>query len=613
MNDENIHKEQLLTEYAFIRFCNEGYLGDEGRLEITKKLLDAAKKDGLMMPLLRARQELVAADGRPVKGEMETYYSPHQLFLLVGLRRNVIKKGRLCSKETLAWARVPTRTVLWSSRFGFVVNADTGEPLGLSNDLDIPRIAAKFHDFMRLLHSLPQTNEAEKIDYHRERYFSAAPKVHFVLDAIKKDGKLLKQYGLVKEDLVLLRRFIGELAATMDPLEHWYYYIERHPQWRKDKLKGDALLAQELYLTESLVTDVLEIVAGPQPSLVELLHEGSPRSSLTPSIEYAQGCDTRALQAGIDNLRAWSSKRENKQFLPESFVERLAEVEKHLKAFIKRYGDRSYLHGVIRSVELEDIPLDDLDPTSQEQVKSRMSRYQNTRIGKDGKEHFRTSFWDELNAEGNLSWEERKALDYKWEQQSEVARAIEDRLTSIQRELWEIAGPISEGLISKESEAWRESQNPYGQLRDKETDQKLYELAKSWVPIKDGLSDVIKPFGLAYCKVCRQRPVQLHYADGDRQPSTQPICDECFKKVTSGALEMTEEDWKLAKQGEWLCDFCTPPRVLYKFVHQNVISLSTKNNVPIKVQLDYGRAVLEAKCPKCGRVQQKAVDWGWSN
>ncbi len=603
MSDENIHKDELLSEDAFIRFCNRGYLADEDRLQVTKKFIDAAKKDRLIAPLLSVKEEQTTQEGKIVKRKVD-YYSPHQLFLLVGLRRNIIKKGRLSSARQMAWAAVPTRTVLWGAQYSYTVNSETGEPLGVPSQLDIPQIAKHLHNFLRLVHSQPQTNEADKIDYHRERYFNGAPKVRFVFDALEEGKVKLSNFDLKEEDLVQLRYLIGQLATNIDPMEHWYYYIEKHPQWRKDKLKGDALLAQELYLTETIVVDVLSVATGkPQPSLVELLHEGSPRSMLTPSIEYAQGCDAKAMQAGINNLRGWGAKKENKEFKPEGFEERLAAIDKHLKEFVDRYGDRIYLHGVIRKLELEDIPLEDLDPISEAYVKAKMARYQNTKIGKDGKEHFITSYWDELNQEGDLTWEERRALDVQWEQQSEIARAIEDRLTSIQRELWELAGPIREDLISKESAAWRESQNPYGQLRDKETDQRLFNEAKGWQPVKDAFSDVTRPFSLAYCQVCRERPVQLHYTDGDRQVSTAPICDNCI----AGS-----DDLLKLNPAEWRCDHCDS--LLYKFAYQNKLHTTLLNGAVANVQLDYGRAQIKVRCTNrsCKQDNVRVIDWGWS-
>ena len=49
--------------------------------------------------------------------------------------------------------------------------------------------------------------------------------------------------------------------------------------------------------------------------------------------------------------------------------------------------------------------------------------------------------------------------------------------------------------------------------------------------------------------------------------------------------------------------------------NRNPRKVSTKpaNSVPIKVELAYGKAILEAKCNNCGQVQRKELDWGWND
>jgi len=46
-------------------------------------------------------------------------------------------------------------------------------------------------------------------------------------------------------------------------------------------------------------------------------------------------------------------------------------------------------------------------------------------------------------------------------------------------------------------------------------------------------------------------------------------------------------------------------------VHNNIIALRTQNKVDIKLEIAYGKSLLEATCPECGRKNQRRIDWGW--
>lgn len=584
-----LDKEQLMPERGFIRFNNDGYAGNDRRLKVTAEFIEATQKDGLITPLLTETVEEPGADGQQTKQKVN-YYSPHQLFLMVGLRENVLKDGRLSSEEERVWGPGQYRTIMWGPIYGFTVDGNTGRPIGKMNQVDIHGVADRFNSFLKLLHTLPLYGDYEQAKYDRGRYFSMAPKVRFNFTSLKKNGEQrLKAQGLTIDDLILLRQAVGSLAARIDPLEYWYDYMKRHPQWRKDKFKGDALLAQELYLTEELIADMLEAITGkPQPSLTKFLHEGSTIKPFFASEDaYASGVDVKALQTCIAAAREWLAKPANAKLVPDGAVIKLDGVEAEVEEYVKLYGDnRSYISGVPRPAEMDDIPLEKLDPTTR-------------RFAEEGLEDLKT---DDPN--------------YEQEYQLEVGGAISTRLTFLRHDIWETVHGLGAGLRDSKDKAWREYETAKMLVKPEEEQKKLFLTAKEWDEKIDEFNKTLADYSLIYCKECREKPVQFHQDNGDQQVSTEPICDDCFKKVADGALDMSQGDWAKAKGGEWRCDYCVDPKtgqspVLYKFAQRNTISLWSRNDTPIKVQIDYGHATLEAKCSKCGYIQRRKIDWGW--
>jgi hypothetical protein len=95
------------------------------------------------------------------------------------------------------------------------------------------------------------------------------------------------------------------------------------------------------------------------------------------------------------------------------------------------------------------------------------------------------------------------------------------------------------------------------------------------------------------------------------QISLSVICDDCFANINQNSLTADDEWWKKTNQAEWRCLYCG--RLLYKFAYGNTLSAKTLNNVPVKIEVDYGKATIQAKCPspECGRMNERFIDWGW--
>ena len=157
--------------------------------------------------------------------------------------------------------------------------------------------------------------------------------------------KLLNQFGLNTEKLEALRSNIGQTALIIDPLEKWYPLLQRLPQWRKDELKGEALLAQDLYGLCEIIADVLEAVTTIRPQ--DLL-EITRRNSLVPDNkqnEYAHGTDIEAIKSAVLKFKDWLANEVNTKILVsvldeigDKYKNRIESIEKELKDFENRYS-----------------------------------------------------------------------------------------------------------------------------------------------------------------------------------------------------------------------------------------------------------------------------------
>jgi hypothetical protein len=271
-------------------------------------------------------------------------------------------------------------------------------------------------------------------------------------------------------------------------------------------------------------------------------------------------------------------------------IAKLGTAESNLDAFIERYGDRSYISGVPRPVETDDMPLDKLDSDVRK-------------------------FAEDLLAARD-SHEPRNEYDEFFDSQGyRVAEAIRYKLDSLRHELGAVIFGVRDQLIKKSDKSWHALRNAESWGKPEGERQELYKEAEEWKAKRGTFDDASVDFGRVYCGMCRERPAPLHHEHNDNRISDDPICDECFAKVASGALKMSENDWKDIKGGEWFCDFCVNdkgrPVLLYRFAQRNTVSTIGQTKAPLRVELEYGHMKIEAKCPNCGREQSREMDWGW--
>jgi|GEM_PF-3266970 len=658
MENENavskLKTEQLYSESFFTHFCERDEVdGRKIEKRITKEFLDACEKDALVVPLLVQKGVVLGQNGTKEETDVR-YYSPFQIFFIAALSENEIDEEGYLRDLSTDWKyqrEQKVRFVNWGGVGAFNATLEqtrkTDEVFGIG--ANYYRLADEFHQFLRLLHSLEEEKGFNKKDPSRSRYFQRQPPFQYVLDPLRENAEAyLADYDLDLTKLKKLVANIGYFASQIDPLERWYHYIQRHAQWRRDTLKGKAALAQDLYGLCDVLYEVIELISGEKmPPLPDYIHSGiKPYNLETPG--YAQGADIKAVQSASRRLREWIDAHKSLiaeispfYFRGESgdqakLDEQLTRLENVLADYEKRYGDKRYTGG-LRVLEPEEkLKVTDLDENTRRYVEMTMAQYGSIEK-KNGKTYFTTSF-DELAEKvrkGEMTYEEAEKQDREFEIKHNITRAIESTLDDLARDVMTVAGNVSEAiwpLVHKaehEKEmatpnAWRE----FGKRIDPKAPDYAAQRARFW---QTGLKEFQKPYDdkiselhhaqtelhgivssarLVFCKVCREKPVRLHYGHNDNQVSVEAVCDECFNKQSEKTLQATEEDWKKIKYAEWQCRGCRE-RTLIKYALENVISLEAKNKVAIQIVLDYGRMQLQAKCPKCGMVNSRAVDWGW--
>lgn len=612
-----IIKEQLLPEEGFIRFCNEGPANTDtgGRMEIYEQFLRAAKKDELLKPLFQNKGKVKQNDGTEKDG-LVNYYSPHQIYLLAELRGNSINpNGYLYNPNAgtviVKGQKEKPRYVQWGQGMSFEVNYS--QKRARENDdlmIDIHLITDYLHNFLELLHSLEPVSRYH-IAEEKQRYWSNASILEYDFEPLKSGGKkLLKLYDLDERKLIILRKNIGQFAEVIDPLAHWHYYIKKHPEWKKDLLKGDASLAQEIYRLYYLLTEAWEVITKKKSEpIFEFIRQGFPRSPYPygkPHTEYVHGEDIKALQYAIQQFKKWKRLKANKPFVSDGVVKKIEEIEKQLADYEKRYGDRSYA-GSYREIEPEkNLKIDDLDEKTKRYVRSVLKQ------SEDGEE-------DRVK--------------------NEISMAIMHRLGDLKRELQGIFWDISKQFSDKGSAAWQRERNFYNtwwvENREKLNElsreeqlklssaerRKIVKEAKGWEERGSAFHQSVSWYvDVVFCKACKEKPVRQHLENTTNmlQVSNEAICDDCFNDIGKKALDINLEEWSKIKEGEWACSCLKTTAkgkelhpTLYKFAHRNAVSLWTKGDVPIKIEVVYGKILLEAKCPNCGEKSQKPLDWGW--
>lgn len=618
--DTVIQKDQLYPERSFIRFCMyDEFSRRKIDHDITQDFLDACEKDQLIVPLLIEKETMKTQEG--VNEEVNVrYYSPFQIYLVACLASNSVDPDgwlRGTNVDFSYQAGHKTRYIDWSGG-GF--NADTYKAKKTEeqeNDIMINNfvLADDFHNLLRLLHGLDQRKGYWEGYEHSIRLFTRMPKFEYDLDAIRQKGlEYLVDYNLSIKKLKIILKNVGQFATHIDPLDHWFYYIQRHSRRRRDQLKGPVAVAQDLYGLCDVIQEIIEATTAERPRpLLDIIHRGF-RPFLMEGAEYASGSDIKTIKSARDNFEVWI--RNHKDLIEEvaaisdqgkqiksNIDAQLKKAAEDLDDFEKRYGDVRCVGSMRTILPEEKLKLADLDNETRKWVIIIMKQINPSYRETD----------PEFKRQITFAIERR--LD-------DLAREVSDPAHGIAEALWHLHYKIKHEKETNEPYLWSnfdkslDPQSPdYATRRVNFWHKELKELQK---PYDDKLKEIDQAqkelhsisnqTRLVFCADCRQQLVMLHHSYNDRQISSEAVCDSCFEAVADNALEADKGRWNAIKYGEWRCQ-CG--KLLYKFALGNVISLRTEGGVPIKVELPYGRAILEARCLNCNETDQRSLDWGW--
>jgi hypothetical protein len=608
-----VKKDQLLPEWNFIYFCNDDQANSMygwRRMEVDEQFLRAAEKDGLIKPFFQEEGKVRQRDGS-VKDGLVKYYSRHQIYILAVLRGNIVDEdGNLNNPNTLNdYKERPKeqrpRYVSWARGMAFGANNPRRKDDGEVNTLfDVRWLPEYLQSFLELLHGLePLPRQLQTAG--KQRLWSNVSILEYDFKPLKAGGEnLLELYGLDERKLNILRANVAQFAELIDPLAHWHYYVNRHPELKKDLLKGDASLAQEIYRLYDLLTEAWEAITKKKSEpIFEFLHKDSHARApfYAPKTEYLQGGDLQAMKYAIQQFKKWKLKKDNKPFVSKEVAKYLAALEQELDDYEKKYGDDRGYVGNLRWVhEDENIQLDDLDEKTRRRADATLIQMKDANV------------------------------------KQEIYRAIGYRLEELQRELRQIFWSVSVQFRDKESVAWQEVNGNNGnslwnrfiregkfqgldrvqQMELLNTERnKLTKEALGWQEKAKNFSKTVSWYAdVVFCKVCRAKPVRLHIENTSRniwEASLSVICDDCFANINQNSLTADDEWWKKTNQAEWRCQYCNG--LLYKFAYGNTLSAKTLNKVPVKIEVLYGKAIIQAKCPnpKCGGINERFIDWGW--
>jgi len=612
-----IKKEQLFPEKSFIDYCKFNYSRGEKIRNIDESFLKAAESDKFLEPLLRVKEKV--QENGAEKEVLVNYYSPHQIFVIAALSKNQVYEGKLWVNEDLDFYKQQGfRMVSWGNS-GFSFNIDSAQKGGkILRDINIFDFCRDFHNFLKFLHNLNQ-----KADYYgpKLRHFTAAPALDFDLSHI--GINMLSDFNLSVPKLILLRRNIAALATQIDPLESWYPYIKKHPRWRKDLLKGDALLAQEIYDVYDLITEIQEKISDEKPeSIFKLVYSKYRDQYLTPMPQYVQGTDVKSLSSAANKLEVWMKKSENKSSMDESALLPLELFKKKLKEYEDLYGAVSFISNGIREVEIEEnLKLEDLDPVTRRYVTQVVQQAEID--AKKSKRAFLSLWDDDLNEKvkrKEITPGKAKEEDRNLFIKSGIHNAIENRLSELRRELWAIFDIAEKPLRSKVDQAWNTVHdftnyfwfNRSEELKklSREAQLKLYDVeykktlkdAQFWSDRRDKFGSLESIMDLLYCSRCRSQPVLMHQGNNDEKISNNIICDSCLS-------DLSVEERVASRDAEIVCRFCG--NLLFKFGHNNILSNLQISGAVMDLRLDYGRLKLSIKCKHCKEWNEKFLDWGW--
>ncbi|HRH23101.1 MAG TPA: hypothetical protein PK295_00505 [Candidatus Magasanikbacteria bacterium] len=598
LQSEQNSKDQLLTEDQFIQYCRTAGVYDEIALlrNFDEIFLKALRKDGLISPIFEQKNESGIID----------YYSKFQVFIVLALRVNIVDAdGNLRDPQNIEWQIERKQRHLRWCQTGFLY-LDVASS-GIFNCLEICK---KFHRFLLFLQSCNLTDDRYEL-VEKRRMYVGLPPLHYDFSSLTEES--LNSFGITVEDLKLLRSQIGSEARYIDPLKEWYLYVEKHPQTKKDLLRGEAAFAQRCYEICDIITLVLAKITGEEPrSLVYYLKSLNNPSAYHDPYEYVHGVDTYSLLHAIEKFREWSFKPENQEYVTTKEIKKVEDIKLSIDDYIDRYGHRTWAGNHFR-IEIDpDITADKLDD--------------NTRM-----------WLDKFRAQ-------KSTQDREFNEPGEIAFLIHSRLSDIQRSLRTVFSEIQNKFRDRSNDIWEREERhdlwgrywpELSKMAQKEriefVDNKRKEIRAQieyWDKLAtDFYSSAFRFCGLAFCKVCHKNPIEIHVGHNDRSSTSiyeSVICDSC---KASAPYIHRKEDLPAGLN----CYGCG--KLVYRYVHDN--HFFSEEKVPLtkeemkeiqkeegvrgsvvryhkqSIEVPYGKVNCAVTCGFCGTKNVYNLEYGW--
>lgn len=589
----------LVKREEFARFC-----AGLGAPLLSEDLLDAARRDGLLVPIARPGDRLAQYDDRsdaagvvPVTCAIECY-SPYQSLILKMITRNELgADGRLVDPNHRNWRPEGRRIVYWGGNTmwgGEWFPPQRGhkkiEEIGTTKRYSTIGFCEDYWRLIRMVHALrPASMFEAPSDMRRGDYRAGRLPVLFDLAIFKINGEQqLKLFGLSLERLRMLRRTIGQDVQLFDPLKAWHYYIQRHPWAWRDELEGDARLAQEIYVLCDIINSIIEAITGKKdgPLLEVVSGDDFGPSWPMPALRYVDGTDVAALKDALSKFRDWIQRIDNAEIKKKlsitssEVVSKLEKIASALDDFEQRYGSLSFGGGFVRM-------LDDTETKSVARDVTLAALRDDANMGDalTDVEHF--------NKDG----------------ESEVVYcALEKRLGDIASELSAVFGLVLDAIRDHLQQRRDDRDGAYAHrykgdnaLTERER-KKFGREVRRWDEIQREVVRIAKIQRLKYCSRCRNVPVPVRALNA--WSKIQPeYCDECLSAVQgSGELQ------GVSRANSW---FCGCGRKLYQFVYANMLSSIMVNGLAAKIELQYGKARIFVTCKHCKNTNTKELEYGW--
>lgn len=545
LREPGIKTIDLLDLDQFIYYCE-----DRGLDKLEKSFFEELIKERFLIPIL-------------VDKSGAAHFSPFQIAIVALLRRNCVQDGILRYPELVCTrGSVEIPCIDWPPLGRYVAIDETSKIHEWIDD---------FHNFLLSLHNLP-VYPPYAVPMAYQGYFHNSPTVGFDFSQITPSPSI----KISESDLIRLRLGIGNFAMKIDPLSEWFHYVRRHPRWKREQLKGDTNLAQQLYDIDDLLRRFGEALFGPQKDISSLL-EDQTDIGIAVRDDYIWGTDIISLKYALNKFNIWLKNDKNSDFISQELLARVHALNAEVEHFIQKFGQDyysansySYTPKAPASITLEDLPV----------------------------QHRTMNVVDE---HGNRSIEEK-----------DVAEAIYHYMYELQRLFIHAVSLPLEELRKKSGHLHHQrDMNQSSGHYSEELDAKLRAEMFTIDEIEKRIYEIQKISQRVLCCSCRKNPVLKldRYNQSDNL-----LCDECIDQRRELALSRDEGDRKAFKKeddGIWHCDGCGT--ILQKFLNRNIfISEGLNGNMPVAT-LKYGEIEMEATCkkPECGYKNRKTFHYGW--